>query len=205
MNDPENLTIEWIGKMLRQHRLQQKDLARALHIAPSGVTRLLAGNRKLRPREADVVRQFFGQHIRDVPYEYDPGPARSATVRKPIARPGTSELVPVYASLAAHRAREEPAEWREPPAPLRAARDVYGFFVDDEGFAPLLVPGDIAYVHPARPARDHSRVLVQGKLGVLEPGLLLRGPEGRDLVAGGVTRRLDSQERYVVIAAIEAS
>lgn len=51
----------WIGEQLKLHRLQQNDLATALGINASGVTRLLKGERRLRSEEIPLLHRFFAQ------------------------------------------------------------------------------------------------------------------------------------------------
>lgn len=196
----ETLTADWIAEKLREHRIQQKDLARAMGIAPSGVTRLLRGERRLRPREVASVLQFFARYIREVPTSYDPRPPAGVSARK-TPPDGNPSVVPVYSGLAERLAGDAPAEWREPPASLRAAHQIFGIFVDTDGDAPLLLAGDVAYIHPGRPARNGVRVIVEG-VGV---GLLRRTGEGRLIEAGGKTRPLSTKDRILVIAAIESA
>lgn len=51
----------WIAEQMQLLRLQQRDLAAALGIDPAGVTRLLKGQRKLKPEELPLLQQFFAQ------------------------------------------------------------------------------------------------------------------------------------------------
>jgi hypothetical protein len=203
----ETLTAEWIAEKLRTHRVQQKELAHALQIAPSGVTRLLQGERKLRQREIPLVQAFFSRLVPDVPQIYDPrppiAPAGKATrERTPQSLDGAG-LVPIYAGLSQRSAGDAAVDWRDPPAPLRTARGVFGFFIDHDRLAPLLLEGDVVYVHPGRPARNGARVVVEGRDGSMAVGLLGRDNQGRKLQIGGQTQRLDPADRIFVIAAIE--
>jgi transcriptional regulator with XRE-family HTH domain len=53
--------IAWIAEQLKLHRLAQNDLAAVLGINASGVTRLLRGERRLRPEEVPLLHRFFSQ------------------------------------------------------------------------------------------------------------------------------------------------
>lgn len=60
MSKPEP-TVAWIKERLKVERIPQKDLAAALGLDPSNVTRLLRGERRLRQEEIPVVMDFFGK------------------------------------------------------------------------------------------------------------------------------------------------
>lgn len=203
MSVPEKLTAAWMSEQMRVHRLRQKDLAEAMHIAPSGVTRLLSGERKLRPTEMYDVLRFFENYVEVLPKGYDPAPPPSRPANRAAVPRRAAKLVPVYAELLQHAEGHNPAEWREPPATLHAARDVFGFFVSDDVLAPMLLAGDVAYVHPGRPARDGARVVVRDRKGWTGVGLLISEAGVRHLRSGDTMRPLTPTERVQVIAAIE--
>lgn len=200
----ETLTADWIASKLREHRIEQKELAKAMGIAPSGVTRLLQGERKLRPREVQTVLGFFSRWIREVPDTYDPRPpVKAATSVQDDARPADSGLVPIYTEFAQRAAGATPAEWREPPAQLKTAPRAFGLFVESDRDAPLLLTGDVVYIHPGRPARNGARVLVFADGELVGAGLLRRTNEGRQLDTVSGRRTLAARDRIYVIAAIE--
>lgn len=208
----ETLTAEWIGEQLHKHRIQQKELAKALDIAPSGVTRLLAGERALRSREVPVVISFFSRYLVDVPKIYDPGVVvqrktggtRHAHAELPNRRVDHAP-VPIFARLVHSTKAAWTADFREPPAPLRAARGVFGFYVnEDDDFAPTLLAGEVAYVHPGRPALEGARVVVEMSDQSVAVGLLHLDKDGRHLITGRGSLTLKASDKVQLIAAIEA-
>lgn len=52
----------WVADLLALHRIPQKDLAAALGLDPSAVTRLLRGHRKLKESEEPLVHAFFSRY-----------------------------------------------------------------------------------------------------------------------------------------------
>ena len=272
-----DMTTEWIADQLRSHRLQQTDLARALDIAPSGVTRLLSGKRKLRPHEVAVITAFFSSAADDSAGRREAladmlrrNSGRLAwlahTARIPLARlkeleaggglPGSimevqaiasslgetygptgrvesnsgdreipsnrggweyrdtwpmepADRIPIHVVRAAEvdglrRPELGPvAEYRVAPAPLRGVHGAYGCFVADDAHAPMLIRGDVFYVHPTRPLAEGARVFAKFADGSVQPGLY-SGIAGRPrLMSNGTVVAIEPGTGLEMIVAIE--
>jgi len=57
--NPSNQDGNWLRDQLDMHNVLQKDLASAIHMDPSTVSRVIAGRRRLRPGELHLAQSFF--------------------------------------------------------------------------------------------------------------------------------------------------
>lgn len=182
------MTDDWVDgdairKQLRISGKTQRQLAIALAIDASGVSRLLNGTRMLREDELMRIRAFF-----------DPGataPARPpATYRLGRAiddhgsrrsRPGPPPRqratgdIPIHTASANARVyggpvrRGEPffellstaVEHRPRPDQLLGVEGASGIFAPGDTLSPRYRSGDTLYVHPTKPATVGSDVLVR--------------------------------------------
>src|SRR6478609_1982191 len=102
MSEEELIDKKWIRSRLRSHRRTQRDLASALGIDASAISRILDGHRKLRSDEASKILSFFDP-VADPsvapPKAFRLGAASQATNPRPGPPPrrATGDL-PVFAA-----------------------------------------------------------------------------------------------------------
>lgn len=106
-------------------------------------------------------------------------PAKVATFEKPRTRgdrvvmteyrgPPVIErdatLIPVYSAAQGGRGHWlvhfEALEYRAPPEDLKGVRHAYGILIRGESMIPAYKPGEIAWIHPHRPARPGDDVIL---------------------------------------------
>jgi phage repressor protein C with HTH and peptisase S24 domain len=145
-----------IKRRLAETGRSQRELAEALGLDPSAVTRLLKGQRRLRLEEAEKADAFFGD-------------APTANV---IARPGggdgdpdqAARTLPVYASAQGGPdgmvIDAEPIEMMRRPQFLEGVRDAFAFYVVGDSMEPRFRHGERLLVHPRRPPRAGEDVLI---------------------------------------------
>lgn len=174
---------EWIRERLRVSGKTQRELARALEIDASGVSRLLDGRRQLKADEVRIVRAFFDASVpiaADTNTAYGQRSGETGDHRAPRNTPGPrprSRLavdIPVYGPLVPERrpffdlASGPPAEYRACPPQLVGVVGAFGLFVPDDSLVPRMRSGEVVYVHPSKPPITGCDVFVR-----------LRSPVGR--------------------------
>lgn len=169
---------EWVREHLDRSGRTQRSLAKALNLDPSGVSRILEGDRKIRAEEIPLLLDFFGategtmptdRPVRDLAVNETPRMDGERKRRVPGPKPrlkGASDL-PVYGGLSHHadlefEARDvKPAEYRMRPPQLAGVMGAYALFVPDESLAPRYRAGEVLYVHPGKPPIAGTDVVVR--------------------------------------------
>jgi transcriptional regulator with XRE-family HTH domain len=281
-------TVEWIKERLQLERLQQRDLAVALGMDPSGVTRLLRGERKLKPAEIPLIIEFFSKfggegaevpprlaaafgqpgvtmaavaqrsgiderRLLELKYGRGRGPSPeeaaalgtvfavdgellfsptgvAADEREQLRRgwkegatlrdaprlganvgDGGQRLIPIYGPPTSFERglyldKLEVVERRSPPAELVGVAGAFGIYIGDDHSSPLLMLGDIAFIHPSRPVRAGQRVLGRHSSGHMSFGILAwdLGSTSRLVTAQHQEIGMGQRDRIQLIVAIAA-
>lgn len=187
---------EWIRGMLRSHRRTQKELAAALGIDASAVSRLLDGHRKLRPDELARIRAFFDPNL-DVPATpasaYRLADAAGERSRSgPVPRQRATGDIPIYGSPTGPGPIFEfpsagPTEYRARPDQLLGVEGAFGIYSPGDFLAPRYRAGEVLYVHPGKPPTVGSDCLVRLKPSERMAILRHLGRDGSSLGFGSVS------------------
>lgn len=188
----------WILAGMAKHDLRKKDLAAALDIAPSGVSRLIGGTRRLKAQERTTIEKLFHKGGRDIP--------TSKVAHQDYFR---ETRVPIFAdpdrvALGRHRAVEDIVELRLPPVGLSAALNPYGCFIPDDRWAPMFFAGEVIFVHPGRPATDGNRVIVRPRRGPVTLGRLRLANGARAIETPAGIEELAQDTKVHQIVSVEA-
>jgi phage repressor protein C with HTH and peptisase S24 domain len=182
------MDIDWIRKGLAKPGKTQAGLAGALGIHPSGVTRLLAGERQLKAAEIARAAAYL---------ELDPAPEifpAAANATPPRAPSAPAPLPLAYSQDAGSRdlpvlgnAMGGPDGYFEmqglviehvwrPPF-LATVRNAFALYVIGSSMAPRYEEGELIYCHPGRRPKPGDYVVVE------------LGPEpGSDLIGATIGR-----------------
>lgn len=157
-----NVDIDWIRKQLTKPGKSQAGLARALGINPSGVNRLLSGDRELKAREIEKVRGYLGAKL-------STGFGRGTLPQGD----NTSNDAPSEVLEIRGMAEGGPDGWNlwngevvqfiTRPDNLRGVPGAYGVYVTGHSMEPRYTPGDTVHIHPGKPTPPGAYVLVQRK------------------------------------------
>lgn len=151
---------KWILEALEARQRSQAELARALGINPSGVNRLLKGERVLKAAEVPVIERFLGVKA--------PETARglSDALRVYGGRDGQENWAPLYASGAAtdgvtiiYTGDNPVSEEAKPPRHARV-RGLWAFAAVGDAMAPRFEPGETVWINPHRQPRIGDDVLL---------------------------------------------
>lgn len=164
MTDDQWIDGEGIREKLRISGKTQRQLAVALGIDASGVSRLLDGGRKLREDELARIRAFFDSDAAapagpPATYRLGPSPGEHRTRRArpgPAPRQRASGDIPVYGPPIGRgdpffRLQSAPAEYRARPDQLLGVEGAFALFAPVDVLAPRFRSGDTLYVHPTKP------------------------------------------------------
>lgn len=130
--------------------LTQKGLADRMDVDPANVNRMLHGQRKIMAEEIPIIEAYLGVSLTGAP--------------APVAETQGGGPIPAYRldtaggfdpARAADRIPRHPAQGSSP--------DAYAVFVTNDDMAPRYLVGEIAYVHPGRPAEAGRDVLAVPK------------------------------------------
>lgn len=181
MQADEWIDGEWIRQRLYTTGKTQRDLARALEIDASGVSRLLDGRRKLRADELRVVRAFFDDAVPGVPNSVSDGRSDIERAKRGSSERATSGPrprnrlaadIPIYGSILPdkppflHLPVGLPAEYRPCPPQCAGVPGAFGLFMPNDSLAPRVRAGEVLYVHPGQPPIPGVDVFVR----LREPG-----------------------------------
>jgi hypothetical protein len=189
----------WILAGMAEHDLRKKDLAAALGIAPSGISRLIAGTRRLKAQERITIEKLFSQGRKDI---QTPASAPQDSASK-------TNRVPIYAdpdrvALGRHRSGEDIVEFRWPPVSLSAAINAYGCFIPDERWAPMFLAGEVIFVHPGRPTTAGARVIARPTRGPVLLGRLRVSSGTRAIETPSGLQDLAQDTKVHLIVSVEA-
>lgn len=156
--------VEWIKEALRRDPTKTRaDIAKALGVDKSAVTRLLSGDRQLKFHEAEKIAAYLGVPrplgLSDRDREFGRADA-------PAAGEGPeTDAAPIYHAAAEMEGRwiimrhEEPIDWRPRAPHFERAAHVFGFYAPDDAMAPRFKPGEIVWVDPSRPVKPGDDAL----------------------------------------------
>ena len=158
------MTPEEIKRLLIETGQTQRQLAIALDLDPSAVTRLLKGQRRLRLDEAPRVRAFFGLPVAESDIAIAKPNVRARAVGRQPDMDSAAMDLPVYASAQGGPEGmvidREPIEWTRRPPMLAGVVDAFAFYVVGDSMWPRFQQGERLLVHPRRPPRPGQDVLL---------------------------------------------
>ena len=197
----------WIKDALKRPGKNQRGLALAIGIDPSGVCRLLAGARDLKASELEALvgylgitppSQFIGPHgMTDQSdfgssllegAEVDPASARALPAVATLKRDVEVRGVAVGGEDAVFIFNGEVIDYARRPPGLVGSKNVFAIYVVGDSMSPRYDEGDMVFVHPGRPPRPGCDVIVElhgqdGEAGACYIKRLLRRTPSR-LVLG---------------------
>lgn len=150
----------WIRAQLTKTGKSQAGLARALDINPSGINRLLAGDRQLKASEIDRVKAYFASNRSNLPQKWNlhgevPGP-----------KDGPDDMLRVLGM-----AEGGPDGWNlwngeviqhiRRPDNLVGVPGAYAVYVTGSSMEPRFNVGELLHIHPGKPVTPGCYVLVQ--------------------------------------------
>jgi phage repressor protein C with HTH and peptisase S24 domain len=164
------MDLEWLRSQLDRPGYSQAELARRLGLAPSGVSKILKGGRRIIAHEADIIRAYLGAPPAGaVPGSGEPGDEPSATAaglpHSPVTRvqpaPGRPDI-PLWASAAAGDDGAivlvpDPIDYLRRSERMLNVRSPFAFNVLGASMSPAIEHGDQVIINPsivARPGHD---------------------------------------------------
>jgi hypothetical protein len=172
MSDDQLIHGEWIRSRLRIHRRTQRDLATALGVDASAVSRILDGHRKLRADEAARIRIFFDPAaepsvLPPPAYRLGAAPENGKPRPGPPPRQRATGDIPVYAAPAGpgrpffEFPAGPPMEYRPRPDQLSGVEDAFAIYAPGDFLAPRYRAAETLYVHPSKPPTVGSDCFVR--------------------------------------------
>src|SRR6516165_17738 len=195
----------WFTQSLERVGASQADLAHHLRLAPSAVSRMLKGERQMKPLEIALTASFLGvaqdevlHHIVEgaPPARAADGPRRgrgrppSASSSPPAATPSSlpqgSEQIPIRSGARGGTDQEMfledgPIGYTPRPASLEGVRSAYAIYMLGDSMEPRYEPGWLLHVNPFKPP-TRGRDVVVYKLGQVVLIKQFVGWEGNTLV-----------------------
>lgn len=181
------MDLNWLRSQLERPGYSQAELARRLGLAPSGVSKILIGKRKIIAHEADIIREYVGSppgtadtvgHDGALPHddqgqEFRAAPNAEFTNKAPPlpARQEMDKDVPVYGTVvggdmsnhADFELNGTIVDYVRRPPRLRGRADVFAAYTQGESMLYWREPGQLIYFEKARPPRAMDYVLVELK------------------------------------------
>lgn len=155
----------WIREGLKRSGKTQRGLAAFLGIDPSGVSRLLAGDRSLKADEVTRIASYLGVPLPtpSLPHEVSQDMDATAavppftTMRRDVPVVGTV----VGGSGGAFELNGSVVDYVRRPPGIERTRGVYALYVSGESMSPRYEPGDLVFLNPARPPRAGDYVVLE--------------------------------------------
>lgn len=154
------MDIGWIRDSLKKPGKTQRGLAAALGIDPTGVSRLLSGERQLKAAELDKVHAYFAAK--------EPQSAPAKTSQLTIDQPRRSDNDPLRVLGMAEGDEDgwqpfngDVIETIPRPANLVGVPDAYAVYISGDSMSPRYLPGEKIHIHPHKPVSAGAFVLVQ--------------------------------------------
>tara|TARA_R100000365_G_C2748614_1_gene80775 strand:+ start:16525 stop:17208 length:684 start_codon:yes stop_codon:yes gene_type:complete len=164
-------------KDLREQRgLSQEQAGAAMGMSKSGYVKIERGERKLSTDHLERAAKAFGVDLRDIvqnsvdarrlPADATPLADMPVVARNEVVSDRAD--LPVFVSARGGLREDsmiignEPIEYVKRPSPLWNVRDGYAVYISGESMSPAYEHGDMALVHPHRPARPGEDVIVIG-------------------------------------------
>ncbi len=158
--DAAGFDLAELRKTIEEQGLSKSSLATALGKRPQAVTYMLNGERRIRPEEVVIIREWLATAPKSRPGRPPMNPAPSSTVR-----------IPVYSlvkeSDGFHRERVA-AKFLDSTNPLDGVRGAFAeIFPMTVEMAPRFEPGDILAIDPTKTPRPGDYVRVELNTGVI--------------------------------------
>lgn len=160
------MDLEWLRAQLDREGYSQAELARRLKLAPSGVSKILKGDRRIIAHEAEIIRDYLGAPptAAATTDAADDPPASSLphalVTRVPMVQ-GPPD-VPLWASAAAGDEGAmvlvpDPIDYLRRSERMLNVRNPFAFNVLGSSMSPAIEHGDQVIINPsivARPGHD---------------------------------------------------
>lgn len=148
----------WIKEGLKKPGKNQRGLAAAMGLDPSGVNRLLTGQRQLKAHEVPIVQAYLEE----------PPPQIIAPVLPSRTGQTGADLLPVLGMAEGgpdgwNLWNGEVIQYVPRPANLIGVPGAYAVYITGSSMSPRYEAGEIVHVHPAKPTQPGAYVLVQRK------------------------------------------
>jgi phage repressor protein C with HTH and peptisase S24 domain len=171
----------WFQDQLRRAGHTQAELARALGIDPSAVSKLFKGERQLKLVEASHLARFlnlpYEEVVRRAGVDQPPGGGvlpggEAAATSAQTTTDQQRDLIPVRSAARGGDNQEMfledgPIDYVQRPPYLRNVRDAYGIYVVGDSMAPRYRQGQLLHVNPHRPAAPGRGVVVTRRDGAV--------------------------------------
>jgi phage repressor protein C with HTH and peptisase S24 domain len=182
---PPTMSMRFIPKRLADLGLNQNDLAQALGIDASGVSRMLKGERHIRANEVAVIAQLLRITVDDLVRELQsveksveneetrileavrsPVAVRTNTAR-PIQTSGEGPIAvmgrPVLGGGGSFEMTPRSVDAVPRPRVLDGVPGAYAVFMPDDSMEPRYFTGELLFIHPGKPFKIGSFVVVTVK------------------------------------------
>lgn len=194
------MNIAWFHQALERAGVSQADLARHLRLAPSAVSRMLKGERQIKPIEFVHIASFLGVPQEEVLQHAVEGTTSAAPADAP--RPGRGRPPSVSIGLSARSAQEadripirgaarggtdqemflqDEIGYTPRPANLSGVRAAYAIYMVGDSMEPRYEQGWLLHVNPFKPP-IRGRDVVVHKAGQIVLIKQFVGWEGDTLV-----------------------
>lgn len=174
------METDWFHQALERIGASQADLARQLRLAPSAVSRMLKGERQMKPLEVQQTAQFLGVSQEEIlnrvvgaivaQARSESPPARGRRGRPPNAAPRDpgGERIPILSAARGGGEQEMflkdgPIGYTARPANLRAVREAYAIYMVGASMEPRYEAGWLLHVNPFKPPTRGRDVVVYMK------------------------------------------
>jgi phage repressor protein C with HTH and peptisase S24 domain len=174
----------WFTQALERVGASQADLARHLRLAPSAVSRMLKGERQMKPLEIALTASFLGVAQDEVLHHIVEGAASAQVTDGPRRRrgrpPSTSSPPPTATPSRLPQALDQipirsgarggndqemfledgPIGYTPRPASLEGVRSAYAIYMVGDSMEPRYEPGWLLHVNPFKPPTRGRDVVV---------------------------------------------
>jgi phage repressor protein C with HTH and peptisase S24 domain len=169
------MDARWFHQALERVGATQADLARHLRLAPSAVSRMLKGDRQMKPLEQAQIAAFLDvspeevlNHILQSPIPVPPGDAlRPSRGRPPAAGSGpahAADRIPVRSGGRGGTDQEmflnDPIGSTPRPANLSGVREAYAIYMVGDSMEPRYEQSWLLHVNPFKPPTRGRDVVV---------------------------------------------
>lgn len=163
--------------------LTQKGLAERMGLNPAAVNRMLHGQRNVMAEEIPVIEDYLGIRV------FSDSPAPGAKARRGFAegggrQPALQPPIPVYKlEDKTPFDRKEPADWVQRHPGQGEGKDVFAICIFSRAMEPRYFRGEIAYIHPGRPAESGRDALIVPKKGAAFVARIVKESAGKIRIA----------------------
>lgn len=171
--------VTWIRDGLEKPGKTQAGLAKALAIDPAGVSKLLAGKRLIKANELPKIRAYLEAPAEDESKLLSERASADNTREAVVARTqgavasmeGQSHLSwPKDLKIIGHvkagvegffldQGEHHGLAYRPPV--LANVKDAFAVYVQDDSMVPAFEPGQIAWIHPHKPAAPGCNIIIE--------------------------------------------